>query len=116
VYAAGIDVQAAANFSCKRPSDAEGFDTSYRQILVNFFGSTQSGFGQPNCARFDANLSFTFAGRYPSTGFEVVAVNNSGVTLSLCRRNATIALDSGLSTWCPNPFGDSFTIEMIIAP
>ena len=115
-YGASIDIEAAANFSCQLPGASEAFDASSRTLTVNFFGNTQSGFGSPNCAAFDANLSFVFSGTYPSTGYFVIAQNFSGVTLSLCRRNATIALDSNFSAWCPNPFGDSFTVEMIIAP
>jgi hypothetical protein len=116
VYGASIVLEAGANFSCKRPSDAEAFDASSRTLVANFFGNTQSALGQPNCAAFDANLSFNFPGNYPSNGFSVVAANNSAVTLSLCRRSAYVALDSTLNVWCPNAFGDSFTAEMIIAP
>jgi hypothetical protein len=116
VYGASIVLEAGVNFSCKRPGDAEAFDASSRTLVANFFGNTQGGFGQPNCAAFDANLSFNFVGKYPSTGFDAVAANNSAVTLSLCRRSAHVALDSTLNIWCPNAFGDSFTAEMIIAP
>jgi len=116
VYGASITIEAAANFSCQLPGASEAFNASSRSLIVNFFGNTQSGFGQPNCASFDANLSFVFAGNYPSTGFEVIAQNFSGVTLSLCRRTATVALDANFYVWCPNPFSNSFTAEMIIAP
>jgi hypothetical protein len=115
-YGASIDIEAAANFSCQLPGASEAFNASSRSLIVNVFGNTQSVLGQPNCAAFDSNLSFVFSGTYPSTGYFVIAQNFSGVTLSLCRRNATIALDSNFSGWCPNPFGDSFTVEMIIAP
>jgi len=115
-YGASSYAEGGANFSCQAPGASEPFDASSRSFNVNFFGNTQSGFGQPNCASFDANLSFFFAGNYPSTGFAVIAQNFSGVTLSLCRKQATIALDSGFYAWCPNPFSNSFTVEMIIAP
>ena len=115
-YGASIIMQSAANFSCQVPGSSEAFDVSSRELIVNFNGSTQGGFGGPNCAPFDANLSFTFVGKYPSNGFDVTAQNFSGVSLSLCRQQATIALDSGYFAWCPNSFGDSFTVEMIIAP
>ena len=116
LYGAGSYAEGGASFSCQVPLASEPFDASSRSFNANFFGSTQSGFGQPNCASFDANLSFFFTGTYPSTGFYVIAQNFSGVTLSLCRKQATIALDSNYYAWCSSPFSNSFTVEMIIAP
>lgn len=115
-YVASSSAEGGASFSCQVPGAAEPFDASSRSFIVNFFGNTQSGFGQPNCAAFDANLSFFFSGTYPSNGFFVIAQNFSSVTLSLCRRTATVALDTNFYGWCPNPFSNSFTVEMIIAP
>jgi hypothetical protein len=115
-YGASSFAEGGASFLCQVPGASEPFDASSRSLYVNFFGSTKGVFGQPNCASFDANLSFFFTGNYPSTGFSVIAQNFSVVTLSLCRRTATVALDPNFYDWCPNPFGNSFMVEMIIAP
>ena len=114
-YGGSINVQAGVDFSCQKTDDVEPFYASSRSFFANFFGNT-SFFGTPNCARFDANASFFFTGTYPSSGGYTVAQHNFGFSLSVCQRQLTVTFDSTTSSWCPNPFGNSFTIEMIIAP
>ena len=113
-YGSSLSADGGADFSCKTPANTEPFDASSRSFSANFFGNTQGVFG-PNCAPFSMNLTFIFGGTN-SAGSGVIAQNFYELYLSLCRRQATLALDSNFSAWCPNPFGDSFTVEMIIAP
>lgn len=114
VYFSG-SASAAVDFLCQRTRGDDPFDAFERAILVNFTGSNTQ-LDNSGCWRFTSNITFNFNGTYPATGFGVIAVVGRAASLSECRKSVEVMIGDD-PFWCPdNPYGDSFTAELIIAP
>lgn len=105
----------AADFSCAKTNGDEPIDAFERVLTANFDGSN-TAINNSGCWRFTSNITFVFNGTYPSTGFSGSAQASSSAAVSECRKTLEVEIGNN-PFWCPgNPYGDSFTVELIIAP
>lgn len=111
----------AVEFSCQVPNVAEAFNATQRALFVNFFPQN-STFGQ--CRWFSSNITAFFYGKTPSNNFFAAAQSSTlGPYVGECKllapvdENDTSCEFGQNGFWCPdNPYANSVTVEMIIAP
>ena len=114
-------VSEAVEFSCQVPNVAEAFNATERNFIANFFPQN-STFGQ--CRWFSSNIIAFFVGKTPSNNFDAVAQSSTlGPYVGECKllaqadENDTSFTFTQNGFWCmDNPFSDTVTVEMIIAP
>ena len=111
----------AVDFSCQKPGEPEAFNATQRVFFANFF--SQNDFSQ-ECRWFSSNITAFFNGKYPSNNFDAAA-QSSQLTpyvgecklLAPVDENDTSCTFTQNAFWCMgNPFSDTVTVEMIIAP
>jgi len=109
----------AVDFSCLKDNEEEAFDATERSFQANFFPQTSG-----NCRWFSSNIQAYFIGKFPSNNFDTQA-SSSQLTpyVGECKLLAPVDENDASCTftqtgaWCmDNPFSDSVTVEMIIAP
>jgi hypothetical protein len=108
-------------FSCQKPNEAEAFNATERSFVANFFLQNDV-FGQ--CRYFSGNINAFFSGKFPSNNFDAGAQSSTiGPYVGECKLLAPVDENDTSCTftqngfWCmDNPFSDSVTVEMIIAP
>lgn len=111
----------AVDFSCQKPNEAEAFDATERSFQANFF--PQDDFSQ-ECRSFSSNITAFISGTFPSNNFPAVAQSSTiGPYVGECKllapadENDTSCEFGQSGFWCPdNPYANSVTVEMIIAP
>jgi hypothetical protein len=111
----------AVDFSCQKPGEPEAFNATERNFTANFFPQNDI-FGQ--CRWFSSNITAFFVGKYPSNNFDAAAQSSTlGPYVGECKLLAPVDESDTSCTftangfWCMgNPFSDSVTVEMIIAP
>lgn len=111
----------AVDFSCQKPNDAEAFDATERYFQANFFPQNDT-FGE--CRWFSSNITAFISGTFPSNNFAAVAQSSTlGPYVGECKllapadENDTSCTFTQNGFWCmDNPFSDTVTVEMIIAP
>jgi hypothetical protein len=109
----------AVGFSCLTPSNEEAFNATDRSLTANF---TPQASG--NCRWFSSNIDAFFVGKYPSNNGDVSAQSSQlSPYVGECKLLAPVDEDDTSCTftengfWCmDNPFSDTVTVEMIIAP
>ena len=111
----------AVDFSCQKPNEAEAFDATERSFQANFFPQNDT-FGE--CRWFSSNITAFISGTFPSNNFAAVAQSSAlGPYVGECKllapvdENDTSCTFTQNGVWCmDNPFSDTVTVEMIIAP
>lgn len=109
----------AVDFSCLVLNDVEAFDATERSFTANF-SPQLSG----DCRWFSSNMTAFFIGKYPSNNFDVAAQSTQLTPyvgecklLAPVDANDTSCTFTENNSWCmDNPFSDTVTVEMIIAP
>ncbi len=114
-------VSEAVEFSCLKPNEQEAFNATERNFTANFF--PQDDFTQ-QCRWFSSNITAFFIGTFPSNNF-FGSAQSSQLTpyVGECKLLAPVDANDASCTftqngvWCmDNPFSDTVTVEMIIAP
>jgi hypothetical protein len=111
----------AVEFSCLKDNEEEAFNATERNFSAGFTPQNDT-FGQ--CRWFSSVIVAFFIGKFPSTNFDALA-QSSGLSpyVGECKLLAPVDEDDTSCTfipsagWCmDNPFSDTVTVEMIIAP
>ena len=111
----------AVSFSCQKPGEPEAFNATERSLTANFTPQNNV-FGE--CRWFSSNITAFFIGKYPSNNFDALAQSAQlSPYVGECKLLAPVDVSDTSCTftasafWCMgNPFSDSITVEMIIAP
>jgi hypothetical protein len=111
----------AVEFSCQVPNVAEAFNATERNFIANFFPQNDV-FGQ--CRWFSSNITAFMFGKFPSNNFDALSQSSTiGPYVGECKllapvdENDTSCEFGQNGFWCPdNPYANSVTVEMIIAP
>ena len=101
-----------ANFSCKT-GDGDPFDARERTIQANGFVRNSGFGGEDGCWFVDLNVSVTFSGINPISGFFAISSNTVFTTVGECKLEDEVATTS--PDFCPNPYGP-VKVGMVIAP
>lgn len=116
IYYSG-SASGGANFSCltnqSQASGGEAFNASDRSILVNM----ELNGADTGCFYITGNIGLFISGTYASNGLGGGAQGNPSVPVaSVCEKEVEAQVDPADPAWCANPYGNSVTIELIIAP